>query len=272
MGATPFVDQSGFTCRVFLPAMRIVSLVPSQTELLFYLGLDAQVVGVTKFCVHPAKARTNCTVVGGTKNPDVEVIRHLKPDLIIGNKEENDQATIEALRAEFPVWLSDIFSIPDALDMIQTIGRLTGKEPQAVRLVAHIRTAFARMPFFRGQRVLYLIWRKPWMAAGTQTFIHAVIEAAGCTNVVKQPRYPEYSVDTLAQLHPEFVFLSSEPYPFGTKHMAEVAAMFPTAQVVLVNGEMFSWYGSRLLATPDYLEELYRRVIPTFATSSQKEG
>lgn len=247
-------------------------MVPSQTELLFYLGLDARVVGVTKFCINPAKARTNRAVVGGTKHPDVRLIRSLKPDLIVGNKEENDKATIEILRAEFPVWLSDVVTMEDACGMIADIGLLTNTQPKATHLINQIRSAFEAMPVFKAQTVVYLVWRKPWMAAGTQTFIHSILQAAGLKNVVVQSRYPELSLEHIAELRPDFIFLSSEPYPFSHKHIAEFKYAVPEAQVVLVDGEMFSWYGNRLLAAPAYFQVLNTSLTPTADKSSQNAG
>lgn len=255
-----FTDQMGRQVKVAWPPRRIVSLVPSQTELLHSLGLEQEVVGITKFCVHPQGWRKQKKVVGGTKTPHLEAIQALQPDLIIGNKEENEQSSIEALAQEFPVWMSDIYTLEDALQMMRMVGEVTGREAQAHELTSTIHQRFMSLPRSTvSLRVLYLIWRKPWMAAGSQTFIHQMLESCGFTNAVAdQLRYPELSEEAMQALQPEVVFLSSEPYPFKEKHLAELQALLPNARLLLVDGELFSWYGSRLLQAPAYFREVKR--------------
>ena len=238
------------------PPRRIVSLVPSQTELLADLGLTDVVAGITKFCVHPADWRARKAIVGGTKNFNFDVIDFLKPDLIIGNKEENYEAGITTLRERYPVWMSDVVSLADAFSMIRSIASLTDREQAGNEIVERIRHSFSSLRYFTGQRVLYLIWRGPWMAAGADTFINTLLHAQGLRNVVEENRYPELSVEALQALNPEYVFLSSEPYPFKEKHIEELRAVLPLAKMMLVDGEMFSWYGSRLLYAPDYFRSL----------------
>src|SRR4051812_11307667 len=121
---TRFTDQMGNAVELEGPPSRIVSLVPSQTELLFYLGLDKEVAGITKFCIHPAEMFHSKPRVGGTKKYDFEKIRQLAPDLIIGNKEENEQKQVEELQKLYPVWMSDIRNLADALQMIRSVGEL----------------------------------------------------------------------------------------------------------------------------------------------------
>jgi ABC-type Fe3+-hydroxamate transport system substrate-binding protein len=244
------------------PPQRIISLVPSQTELLFDLGLGEKVVGVTKFCVHP-KARVKAvTKVGGTKDFKLEVIQQLKPDLIIGNKEENDQALIQALEQEFPVWMSDIYTLPDALNMISGIGQVTGATEKAEALVKDIHQNFASLPpAFPPIPTAYFIWRKPYMAVGGDNFIDHMLQCCGFDNVFKQlPRYPELHKDAIKAANPKLILLSSEPYPFKEKHLAEFQAICPEAQIKIVDGEMFSWYGSRLVQTAPYLQQLGKEV------------
>lgn len=257
------IDQLGRTVRVPVQPERIISLVPSQTELLFELGVGERVVGVTKFCIHPADARTTATVIGGTKQFDFDKIAALAPDLLIGNKEENYVAGIEKLAADFPVWMSDIVTLPYALGMIRAVGELTNVSSQANELATEIAHRFEQLTNLMGaaQRALYLIWRKPWMGAGTGTFIHEMLRAAGFANILAAyARYPELPDEVIRALAPDVVFLSSEPYPFQHKHIAELRALLPAARIELVDGELFSWYGSRLLQTPAYLRELRQRV------------
>ncbi|MDR0801857.1 helical backbone metal receptor [Fluviicola sp.] len=243
------------TVEVNSTVSRIVSLVPSQTELLADLGLRKKLVGITKFCIHPSELRREVQLVGGTKNVRIDLIRSLKPDLIIGNREENNQADIEVLEKEFPVWMSDIFNLEDALEMLTEIGKITGAEAKAGELKTAITNNFEQLHDLKltGKSVLYLIWKNPYIAAGKHTFIDAMLQTLGFENAVKEKRYPEAALATLA---PDFVFLSSEPYPFKEKDTEELQQQFPASKIVLVNGEYFSWYGSRLLGAPAYFLKL----------------
>lgn len=245
--------------RIQLPGLpvRIVSLVPSQTELLFDLGLAEEVVGITKYCIHPPQWRKEKSIVGGTKDFDLEAIDHLQPNLIIGNKEENFRDGILALQKKYPVWMSDIYALDDALQMILEVGSLVGRGKQSQSIAQQIQSDFEAIKPFRKQKVLYLIWRKPWMAAAQNTFINSILQKIGLENCAShENRYPQYEKEALIALDPELVMLSSEPYPFKEKHVDEVKAMFPNAKIFLVDGEMFSWYGSRLLKAKAYFEAL----------------
>jgi ABC-type Fe3+-hydroxamate transport system substrate-binding protein len=252
-----FVDQMGNSVALEFPPQRIISLVPSQTELLADLGLGHRVVGITKFCIHPAPWLASKAVVGGTKQFNLEVISALQPDLILGNKEENYQEGIEALQQSYPVWMSDIADLPGALTMIRAVGEITDASTAANNLANNIENAFRA---FRRRAaplsVLYLIWRKPWMAAGKLTFIDSQLQAMGLENAVSQSRYPTLLPEEICDLKPDLIFLSSEPYPFKEKHIAELQDLNPAAKVLLIDGEMFSWYGSRLLQAPAYLNGL----------------
>jgi ABC-type Fe3+-hydroxamate transport system substrate-binding protein len=257
-GLRLFADMMGREVEIRFPPQRIVSLVPSQTELLADLGLNDEVAGITKFCVHPESWFRSKTRVGGTKQLHIDKIRELQPDLIIANKEENTQEQIEQLAAEFPVWISDIQNIPQALQMIQVVGQLTGTDAKAGELVENIVAGFNKLAKATApKRVAYFIWRDPWMSVGRDTFISNMITTMGWTNVLAgETRYPEVSAEDLRDLNPELVLLSSEPFPFKEKHIAEVKAVLPNAEVLLVDGEMFSWYGSRLVKAVDYLQSL----------------
>jgi ABC-type Fe3+-hydroxamate transport system substrate-binding protein len=238
--------------------LRLVSLVPSQTELLFSLGLDAEVVGLTKFCVHPAEKVTHKTRIGGTKNVHLERVAALKPTLILANKEENTRADVEALQRIAPVHVTDVPTLPAAYAMIREVGRLAGKIAEAEAIAAALERALGTLPPLpQPRRVAYLIWRKPWMVAASGTFVHAMLTNAGFQNAfAMQERYPAVTAAELAAAQPDCLFLSSEPYPFREKHMAELRAVCPLAQIRLVDGELFSWYGSRLLLFPAYFTEL----------------
>ncbi|QOI96204.1 MAG: ABC transporter substrate-binding protein [Flammeovirgaceae bacterium] len=251
-----FTDQLRNKVAVPCSPKRIISLVPSQTELLADLGLNEQVVGITKFCIHPAVWRKSKTIIGGTKKFDFNRIRSLNPDLIIGNKEENYLEGIEQLKREFPVWMSDVTTFADAIHLIEQLGMITGCAQRAVNLIGQIENSFKLLEKIKPFTVLYLIWKEPWMAAGRETFINSMLEAAGFKNVLKKPRYPELTDDAIRMLNPEIILLSSEPYPFADKHKIELERLVPGAKVILVNGESFSWYGSRLLKFADYVKEL----------------
>ncbi len=247
------------------PPRRIVSVVPSQTELLADLGLEEEVVGITKFCVHPQHWYRSKTRVGGTKKLHLDRIDELQPDLILANKEENERTQIEALAARYPVWVSDIVQLEDALDMICRVGALVGHTQMAIQMAHRIREGFARL---RQQamshypiRVAYFIWRQPWMVVGNDTFIHSVLQAAGLVNVfADRSRYPEVQLEEVEEAAPDVLLLSSEPFPFGQRHVRELATYLPHIPAVLVDGQMCSWYGSRLLYTTDYLAQFVAKL------------
>ena len=237
---------------------RIISLVPSQTELLHYIGLQKETVAITKFCIHPAEWFATKTRVGGTKSLDIEKIISLNPDLIIANKEENIKEQIEALAIKFNVWVTDVNNFEDALAMIQDIGKLTGKEAETLALNVFIKKQFALL---RTNKIFintaYLIWKDPCMTIGGDTFINNMLQLAGFKNIfADRLRYPEVTIDEIKNAECRLLFLSSEPYPFAQKHIDELQPYLPGVKIILADGEMFSWYGSRLLKVPGYLNEL----------------
>lgn len=235
---------------------------PSQTELLYDLGLDAEVTGITKFCVHPEHWFRSKTRIGGTKNVHLDQVRALQPQLIIANKEENNREQVEALAAVFPVWVSNIRILEDALDMIRQVGDITGRSAPAWQLSNTIRERFDELRTSLTVTTsplptAYFIWRKPWMVAGGDTFIHEMLSTCGLQNVfAHHTRYPEISLSDLAATGCRLVLLSSEPYPFKAQHIAEIQEVLPQARILLADGEMFSWYGSRLLQAPGYFRQL----------------
>jgi ABC-type Fe3+-hydroxamate transport system substrate-binding protein len=223
---------------------------------MFDLGLDRRIVGVTRFCIHPEQFVKTKTRIGGTKTFDFEKIGLLCPDLIIGNKEENYQAGIEQLRTMYPVWMSDIYSLGDALRTIADIANITGADSKAQSLLLEIQEQFSHLPKRKPASVLYLIWRKPWMAAGKNTFIDDMISRNGWVNVLSRARYPQLSEGDIMEMKPDLIFASSEPYPFSEKHREELLQLCPDAKFMLVDGEMFSWYGSRLIHSCKYFKSL----------------
>lgn len=253
-----FTDQLQNTIFLAEKPKRIISLVPSQTELLFDLGLENEVVGLTKFCIHPAGKVKSKTKIGGTKNFNFEAIDALQPDLIIGNKEENYQEGIEKLAQKYPVWMSDIFTLEGALEMIRKVGELTGKAESANVIVAEIEAGFIALPKPKAKiSAAYFIWKDPYMAVGSNTFINDMLLRCGFENVfANAERYPEIGREMLQKSKPELILLSSEPYPFQEKHFQEFQELLMEAKIKIVDGEMFSWYGSRLLKAPAYFQQL----------------
>lgn len=255
-----YTDQTGRMVRLDGYPEKIISVVPSQTELLYHLGLEKEVTGITKFCVHPAVWHQTKTRVGGTKQLNIETIRQLQPDLILANKEENVKEQVEELEKYFPVWVSDVHSLAEALEMIQQVGLITGRQQKAGEIIGAIQSGFSRLPVFDNPcKVCYLIWQKPYMAVGGDTFIHSMLEAAGFDNVLKhKSRYPQISLSEIMHAGCEILMLSSEPFPFQQKHADELQPILPGIKILLVDGEMFSWYGSRLLQAPGYFQKIHQ--------------
>lgn len=259
------ITQSSYQAVRFLGSkpinlpQRIISLVPSLTELLVDLGLGNRLVGRTKFCIHPPHLR-NVIHVGGTKNFNFDRIEHLQPDLIICNKEENYEAGVELLANKYPVLLSDIYTLEDALEAILQIGEVTGTEVRAYEIVKQIRSGFDTILVdCQTQRpsCAYVIWKEPLMVAGSNTFINEMLRLAGFDNAFAHlQRYPTITIDQLNETRPDYVLLSSEPWPFQESDLASYAPL----KAILVDGEMFSWYGSRLKLAPDYFKQLLVRL------------
>lgn len=263
-----FVDQIGEKLILRKPPLRIVSIVPSQTELLYDLELRNEVIAITKFCVHPTEWFRTKTRIGGTKQINIEEIKHLNPDLVIANKEENRKEQVDELKKHFPVWTSDVKNLTDALEMIQGIGALVNKKELAQNIIHRIKVSFqtllSRVVNARSKTVLYLIWRNPYLSIGKDTFIHDMITRCGFKNVCcDKLRYPELTTTEIKSLQPDFIFLSSEPFPFKEKHINELKNIFSTAKITLVNGEYFSWYGSRLLKSVPYFKRLQAEIHST---------
>jgi len=256
-------DQMGFSIAIPANIQRIVCLVPSITELLCDLGLEEKIVGITKFCIHPESCYKSKVRIGGTKDFDVESIRLLNPDIIIANKEENEKDLLLRLKTQFPVWISDVETTEQALEMIELLGDIFKKKTEATDLIKKINFNFDKIEK-TGQdiHVAYLIWRKPYMSINTHTYIHHILDKCGFKNVfgASPSRYPKITSELLKKARPDVIFLSSEPYPFKEKHFEELQEICPDARIFLVNGEVFSWYGSRMLKAPVYLNKLLGKI------------
>lgn len=236
--------------------MRIVSLVPSITDLLYALEASDQVVGITRYCIPPEEISHLPARIGGTKNLDIPLILSLKPDLIIANKEENDKDQVQQLEKTCRVWTTNIILVEDALDMILELGKKINLYSRAEAMVTQIQNSFKSIiPI--NKTCIYLIWNNPIMIAGGDTYIHAMLKQAGLFNLAfNQNRYPTITETTIKELNPEFILLSSEPYAFRQHHVDHFKNMFPDSKTILVDGQMFSWYGSKMLAFSTYLKSL----------------
>ncbi|MAB57750.1 MAG: cobalamin-binding protein [Aequorivita sp.] len=255
-----FIDQLNRTVTLPKSPSRIVSLVPSQTELLVDLGLREKIVGITKFCVHPSDLKSEKTVVGGTKQVNFNKIKALRPDIVICNKEENTEELVGELSRIAPVWISDIVTITDNNRMIEQLGQIFDVVSKASEIVSKINSELALFRnYIKGyseKRVLYIIWKKPYMAAGRGTFIDSLLKENKYSNIfsVNAGRYPEVKQEDF--LKADIIFLSTEPYPFKNVDVVEMTKKL-NREVKLVDGEFFSWYGSRLMKAFDYFKSLH---------------
>ena len=255
-----FIDQLNRTVTLPKSPSRIVSLVPSQTELLVDLGLREKIVGITKFCVHPSDLKSEKTVVGGTKQVNFNKIKALRPDIVICNKEENTEELVGELSRIAPVWISDIVTITDNNRMIEQLGQIFDVVSKASEIVSKIDSELALFRnYIKGyseKRVLYIIWKKPYMAAGRGTFIDSLLKENKYSNIfsVNAGRYPEVKQEDF--LKADIILLSTEPYPFKNVDVVEMTKKL-NREVKLVDGEFFSWYGSRLMKAFDYFKSLH---------------
>ncbi|HUC79299.1 MAG TPA: helical backbone metal receptor [Flavisolibacter sp.] len=257
-----FTDQLQREIAIAAVPKRIVSLVPSQTELLYDLGLENEVIGITKFCVHPSHWFRNKQRIGGTKNVAIEKVLSLQPDLVIANKEENVKEQIDLLAAQVPVWISDINNLQQALEMTTAVGDLTGKIEEAKQITQKIEAGFVQLQQHQKKlRTAYLIWKDPYMTVGNDTFIHDMLSRNGFENVFgQQQRYPVITMNDLKEQNCQMLLLSSEPYPFQQKHLTELQQQLPETKIILADGEMFSWYGSRLIQSAGYFQSLQKQI------------
>ena len=238
--------------------MKIISLVPSITETLFDFGLtDTEIIGRTKFCIHPKGLVKNVETIGGTKNLNLEKIKNLNPDLIIANKEENEKLQVEELMKDFKVWVTAIETLEDNSRFLTELGTLLNKENTAKNFNQKISDIINGIKNQEPKKVCYLIWKNPYMTIGSDTFIHDILDKLGFENVFKnEKRYPEISVEEMKNA--DFIFLSSEPFPFQQKHIDELQKELLHSKIVLVDGEAFSWYGTHLAKCGEYFFELVK--------------
>lgn len=240
----------------------IVSLVPSWTETIVYLGGRTQLIGRTKFCIHPEDVVKGIPKVGGTKNIHTDQIIELAPELVIANKEENIKEQIETLiQAGINVWLSECSTMEKAVHEIVALGRLINRDSESKALARDIKEGCSRKDYPR-YKVCYLIWKDPLMTVGKDTYINNVLAALNLENIFNnETRYPETSIAAIKKRNPDHILLSSEPYPFKEVHRMELEQSLGIP-CHIVDGEVFGWYGSKMLSIPKYGKflhnELYR--------------
>jgi ABC-type Fe3+-hydroxamate transport system substrate-binding protein len=240
--------------------MKVVSLVPSITEALFDLGLtEHEVIGRTKFCIHPESKVKNVPVIGGTKNINIDKIKALKPDLILANKEENIKEQVEALMVDFKVMVTNVETIEDNYYLLKTLGNTFNREERAQQFNLKIYDVLEQAKLDSPVKAAYLIWKNPYMTIGADTFIHKIMMEIGFENMFKDTtRYPEIQMEDLAEV--EVIMLSSEPFPFKEKHIEEMKTFYPDKKIMIVDGEAFSWYGTHIAKCGDYFKELLAEI------------
>ncbi|RYG51651.1 MAG: cobalamin-binding protein [Chitinophagaceae bacterium] len=259
-------DQLGTTHSFNRTPKRIVSIVPSQTELMYDLGLEESIAGITKFCVHPYHLKATKKIVGGTKKLHEDRVRELNPDIIIANKEENTQEIVLALSQICPVWVTDVRDLESNARMISDFGTLFNCRTDAKKILDKLDFGISDFKKFMEEKPVrksaYFIWKDPYMAAGGDNFINEMMRLNKFANIYEsRGRYPEVIVPKLRiQGDPELIFLSSEPYPFKDEDAFEIGRSTHHAKTVFVDGEMFSWYGSRVLKALAYFRELQLRL------------
>jgi ABC-type Fe3+-hydroxamate transport system substrate-binding protein len=240
--------------------MKVVSLVPSITEALFDLGLtENEIVGRTKFCIHPEEKVKNVAIIGGTKNINIDKIKALQPDLILANKEENIKEQVEALMDDFKVIVTNVENIEDNYYLLKNLGKIFNKEERAQLFNLKIYEILNEAKIKSNIKVAYLIWKNPYMTIGSDTFIHKILGEIGFENIFKdKKRYPEIQTEDLAEA--DIIMLSSEPFPFKEKHIEELREFYPDKKIMIVDGEAFSWYGTHIAKCENYFKELVSEV------------
>jgi ABC-type Fe3+-hydroxamate transport system substrate-binding protein len=262
------IEKDHLQREIHLPKtpQRIISLVPSLTELLHDLGLEKRIVGITKYCVHPFHYGSTKIKVGGTKKVKFDVIKELNPDFILCSKEENTAEMVSELEKIAPVFVSDVNSFQEAMELIIQFGEIFGKRIESQNLVAKINSKYADFQSFiknkRTIKVAYFIWKEPWMVVGSPTFINDILRINRMENVFeKKGRYPEININHLKlQGNPELLLFSSEPYHFIEDDAYEVLHVNEKVLTIFVDGQYFSWYGSRLLKAFDYFKKIQAKI------------
>jgi len=250
-------DPTGQKITIKEKPRKIISLVPSITYTLHRLGLKDEVAGITRFCKFPSEWKKIKTIIGGTKDVKIEKIAALNPDLILANKEENTKETVEKLRKIAPVYVSDVSDMNSNLKFISDLAKIFNKEKTGKEINENITKNLQKLSGKQSLKSIYFIWREPWMSVGGDTFISQMMQYAGFDNLLKnQKRYPVVQIEELQKLQPEVILLCSEPFPFKEKHLKEMKNFFPEAQIMIVEGEAFTWFGAYAEKAFEYFKQL----------------
>ncbi len=246
---------------------RIISLVPSLTELLHDMGLERQIVGVTKYCIHPVHYKSTKVLIGGTKKVKFQVIKDLEPDFILCSKEENTPEMVTELEKIAPVYVSDVKSLDDALLLIKELGLLFERRTQSEHIIDKINFRLAKFQNFIKEtpikKVVYFIWANPWMVAGNKTFINDMLRICRFENAYAHTeRYPEINIKRIRILggNPDLFLFSSEPHDFTDEEVFEVLRSNKKVLTIYVDGQYFSWYGSRLIKAFDHFKQIHEKI------------
>ena len=265
------VDASGEALTLSAPPRRIVSLIPSTTELLCDLGLADALVGVTVYCSEPRDIVRTRTKVGGEKDPDLAAIRALAPDLVIANVEENVREHVETLRGwGLSVWVTYPRTVAEGLAMIRDLGEVTGTQARAQAMLAELQPLYESVSAQTGARppvdVFYAIWRNPYMTVNRDTYISDLLRVCGARNVFadRAERYPALTLDEVASRRPAVIVLPDEPFRFRRAHLADFAGYSEVpavrdGRIHLVDGKPFSWHGARVAQALRTIPSLFSR-------------
>lgn len=252
-----FIDQTGREIQIADKLNSIVSLVPSLTELLFFFKMDDKITGITDFCVHPADKTEKIIKVGGPLNFSIEKIKALKPDLIVASKSENNKQKILELAKNFPVFISDVKNLEDAYKLIEKLGNICNQTELAQNLTQNLASGFDRLSTPLAVSAVYLVWEKPYIVAGNETFIHDILKNIGIDNsFVHLKGYQKIIGKQLSEIKADILLLPSEPYAFDKSHIEHYKKLLPDSKILLVDGQLFCWYGNRLLLAINYLKNL----------------
>ncbi len=227
------------------------------------MGLEKNIVGITQFCKHPFQLKSTKTIVGGTKNVGVELIKSLNPDFILCSKEENTEEIVSELEVLAPVFVADVTSIETNIDLINRLGKLLYCQTNACNLIDKIKFQLADFKLFTRylprKKVAYFIWKNPWMAAGGNTYINEVLKLNNFINVYEnKDRYPTVDLNLIRKEgNPKIIFLPTEPYAFSDEDAFEIGRHSNHSNTIFIEGEYFSWYGSRLLKALPYFKKMH---------------
>lgn len=267
-----FFDDLGNELTFEKTPKRIISLVPSLTETLYDLNLEENILGITKSCTHPVHFKHTKTIIGDVKDVEIEKIKDLQPHIVFCNKGENSLETIKKLQEFTQVYVTVVKTIDDSIRLVEKLGLILNRRVDAklinhkINLKLEDFTQFIKE--YDVKKAGYFIGYNPWVAAGDNTFINALLALNKFENIYtnKEDMYPIIEAKKIRlEGDPDFVFFPSHPFAFNDKHIFEMGRFTHHASAVYVDGQMFSWFGSRLIKSFDYFKSLRERItLSTF--------